>query len=151
MSTSVPSASHEGERGLSVINGRCRHDGGIALIPTEDGVLRLVGFMGYSLDLWSLEAIGPDGVAMWTQLTEIELDTLLPDDDSMDSSCMTGFAKAPDSNVIFVNTDVGVFMIGLESHSARKVCEPDGDCYEYSCIFPYMSFFTPDFGRGGLL
>uniref|UniRef100_A0A0A9FX86 Uncharacterized protein n=1 Tax=Arundo donax TaxID=35708 RepID=A0A0A9FX86_ARUDO len=111
---------------------------GIALILTEDGGLRFVGLNDGSLDLWSLERMGADGVVGWTHL--MELDTQLSIDDSSCSTYLIGSTKGPDSDVVFVSTNVGIFMIELESQKVRKVCERG--CGRYP-IFPYMGFFTP--------
>ncbi|KAL6594623.1 hypothetical protein ACP70R_048361 [Stipagrostis hirtigluma subsp. patula] len=139
--------SVRGERGFLAICGPYmqKYEDGIALIPMEDGGLRLAGYQVYSLDLWSLQATDAYGVASWTRLAVIDFDTLLPDDDdSIGPSYMIGFAKTPDSNVVFVSTDDGIYMIGLESDSVKKVSERVSGCSDNSPIFPYMSFFTPD-------
>ncbi|KAL6864743.1 hypothetical protein ACP4OV_015894 [Aristida adscensionis] len=119
-------------------------NGDFALVSMEDGGLIMVGLCGYSLNLWSLDAIDPDGFAMLTHPGVIKLGPLLPDADSMFLPVLVGFAEAPDSNFIFLNTHVGVFMIGLESLSVRKVCDRGTGDSAYDPILPYMSFFTPD-------
>ncbi|KAL6864741.1 hypothetical protein ACP4OV_015892 [Aristida adscensionis] len=123
---------------------------GVVLIPMEDGGLGVAGLSDFSINLWSLEAIDPDGVAVWRHLTVIELGSLLPDADSKISPYLIGFAKPPDSNFIFVSTNAGVFMIELQSQFARKVCERDTSDMDFSPIFPLMSFFTPDRSIGRL-
>ncbi|KAL6594624.1 hypothetical protein ACP70R_048362 [Stipagrostis hirtigluma subsp. patula] len=144
--------SVRGEGGFSAIGGPYTHqyEHGIALIPMEDGGMRLAGYDSYSLELWSLQAMGAYGVATWTRLAVIDFDMLLPDDDSIGPSYMIGLAKTPDSNVVFVSTDAGIYMIGLESDSVKKVCERVSGCSDNSPIFPYMSFFTPDHAVGRL-
>ncbi|KAL6594627.1 hypothetical protein ACP70R_048365 [Stipagrostis hirtigluma subsp. patula] len=131
-----------GERGLSAIDGPRSYHDGVALIPNETSGLGLAGLGDYSLHLWSLETVRPNGVAMWSRFMLIELDTLLPDAHPMYPSFLIGFAKAPGSDVIFVSTAVGVFMVGLDSHTVKKVCERGSGCTESHTIFPYMSFFT---------
>lgn len=53
---------------------------------------------------------------------------------------LIGIAKGRTSDIIFVTTDVGVFMIELKSERATKVYDRDDTSLN---IFPYMSFCTP--------
>ena len=54
-----------------------------------------------------------------------------------DGAYVVGFAEGVD--VIFVNTDVGLFTMELKSGRVRKVDEPG----VYYSVLPYMSFYTP--------
>ncbi|KAL6594626.1 hypothetical protein ACP70R_048364 [Stipagrostis hirtigluma subsp. patula] len=111
-----------------------------ALVAVDGGVTFAV-LMDHRLHLWSLETMDPDGVAGWSQLRVIQLETLLPAiADPESSPRLVGFAKEADSDVIFVGTKFGLFAVGLTSHWIRKVC--DGAIEDWT-IFPYMSFFTP--------
>ncbi|KAL6864745.1 hypothetical protein ACP4OV_015896 [Aristida adscensionis] len=146
-----------GERGLSLIDAPEGDDESLnyvrsaVLMPMEDGGLRFAGLIPHSfnLHLWSLETIGQDGVARWTHLRAIKLDTLLPND--VRPLCLVGSEGVPDSDVVLVSTDDGVFMVGLESHSVRKVRKRGVDEVTYCPILPYMSFFTPDRAVGKMI
>ncbi|KAG0541508.1 hypothetical protein BDA96_02G022600 [Sorghum bicolor] len=80
--------------------------------------------------------------AEWVQCRVIDLDKIMPMAMPSDShgAYVVGFAEGLD--VIFIQSDAGLFTFGLKSGLVKKVGEP-GVCYS---ILPYMSFYTPDRG-----
>jgi hypothetical protein len=77
--------------------------------------------------------------AEWVQCRVIDLDKIMPMAMPSDShgAYVVGFAEGLD--VIFIQTDAGLFTFGLKSGLVKKVGKP-GVCYS---ILPYMSFYTP--------
>ncbi|CAL5078094.1 unnamed protein product [Urochloa decumbens] len=109
------------------------NDGGIALMPMEDGLLGLAYVLHSKLCLWSRN---PEEVAGWVEFRTIELEALIPFKSSF-SIKVVGSAEG--IGIIFVTTDVGVFTIELKSGQVRKV----GKHWECFTVFPFMSFYTP--------
>ncbi|KAL6647782.1 hypothetical protein ACP70R_015219 [Stipagrostis hirtigluma subsp. patula] len=121
-------------RDLSLIAVPFDYDDDIIVTPMEDGEL---GFACLNrqhrciLSLWSFVWF-----AGWVVLRVIDLEMLLSIDKYM-TPYLSGFAE--DANVIFVNTDDGVFTIELESLQTRKIDVRD----KSSPVFPYTSFYIP--------
>ncbi|RCV09336.1 hypothetical protein SETIT_2G019300v2 [Setaria italica] len=123
---------------LSVIDPPAMYDKGIYLVPTEDNLLGIAGISGSSLYLWSRKA-NAEGVEGWVQCRVLELRTLLPvGNNPFTKAVVIGFAES--TRVMFMFTDVGIFIIELNSGLAKKISEPE----IYYPIVPFMSFYTPD-------
>uniref|UniRef100_A0ACD6A915 Uncharacterized protein n=1 Tax=Avena sativa TaxID=4498 RepID=A0ACD6A915_AVESA len=98
-----------------------------------------------NLTLWSMET-GSEGAMGWEKRWVIDLQTLLPDGALLirllereiscsSSTVVSGFAEG--TQVIFVSTFVGCYMVDLKSGRARKVSS-------YSeTLYPYTSFYIP--------
>ncbi|CAM0877577.1 unnamed protein product [Alopecurus aequalis] len=90
------------------------------------------------LYLWSMQLSGGTR-ASWVLSREIYYQNMLPNDAIVNYVHVVGFAEG--ANAIFVRTDVGLFMIELQSEQARKVCNvrvrPCGN------LFPVVGFYTP--------
>ncbi|WVZ61621.1 hypothetical protein U9M48_011469 [Paspalum notatum var. saurae] len=115
-----------------------------ALVTMKDGGLGVAQLdESATLSLWSLGVI-PDGdVGMaWTQIRVIELDKLLPAKAHSIWPAFVGFTH--DVGVFFLGTDDGLFTFDLLSGEVRKVCEEACGRYGIGCVFPYMSFYTPE-------
>ncbi|TVU40916.1 hypothetical protein EJB05_14401, partial [Eragrostis curvula] len=108
----------------------------VTLMVTDDSSLGFIGTKGFNLYLWSRK-VDEEGVAEWVQCRVIDLDAVIPVNCLSKVACVAGFAEGVD--VIFVSTEVGLFMIQLKSGRAVKVGEAGG----YYSILPYMSFYTP--------
>ncbi|KAK3124327.1 hypothetical protein QOZ80_7BG0585050 [Eleusine coracana subsp. coracana] len=125
---------------LSIIDMPKEHD---CLMTTamisEGGGLGLASIDGYSLLLWSRQAV-TDGSEDWVHHRVIDLKTVLPIRGLRTIAHLAGVTEG--ANTIFVNTYVGIFAIELSSGQVRKVGER-----EHYTIVPYMSFYTPDFAR----
>ncbi|RCV09339.1 hypothetical protein SETIT_2G019600v2 [Setaria italica] len=92
-----------------------------------------------SLHLWSRK-LDPKGSAGWVQCRVIDLEKLFPINNPRSQPRVIGFAEG--LGVIFLWTDVGVFMMELKSGRKRKV----GESRVIGTIIPFMSFYTPDCG-----
>ncbi|KAL6647863.1 hypothetical protein ACP70R_015300 [Stipagrostis hirtigluma subsp. patula] len=119
------------------------YDDGIAIMPAEDGNLGFAGLECGTLCMWRT-AIGPNGDAEWEEHKTIDLETLLPEGNHTRLPYFIGFADVDGANIIYVNTEDGLFTIELNSLSMTKVCEN----YESHTVFPFMSFYTPAFASG---
>ena len=82
----------------------------------------------------------PKGDAGWVPRRVIKIQKLFPNNNPRYRRSVIGFADGV--GVIFVKTDVGIFMMELKSgrkRKVRKVSEPDDCCG----VIPFMSFYTP--------
>ncbi|XP_044985482.1 uncharacterized protein LOC123452824 [Hordeum vulgare subsp. vulgare] len=124
------------------------------LMTAEDGGLGFAAMVDVTnLTLWSRET-GPEaeGAAGWAKLRVIDLKALLPHgvlsirtpEDGIRS--ITKVIPAPEygiagiaegTQVIFVSTCIGSYMVDLKSRQVRKVSRLG------KIIFPYMSFYLP--------
>ncbi|CAM0145193.1 unnamed protein product [Urochloa decumbens] len=115
-----------------------------AAVLCADDLLGIARVKGSSLYLWSRK-VNAQGVEGWVQCRAIDLRTLLPaDDNPFVVAFVIGFAESTRS--IFISTDVGIFVIELNSGRVRKVSEPG----IYYPVVPFMSFYTPDCACGKL-
>ncbi|CAN6170682.1 unnamed protein product [Urochloa humidicola] len=129
-----------GEHVLSVIKPLPLLAGNMALVTAASGGLGAAGVKGYSLHLWSWQ-IEPDSIGEWVPGRVIELDMMISIGigDPKTKLNLVGFAEGADS--IFVNANDGVFTVELKSGTVRKIIGKRGN---FSSIFPFMSFYTPD-------
>ncbi|KAL6619383.1 hypothetical protein ACP70R_034522 [Stipagrostis hirtigluma subsp. patula] len=111
---------------------------------TEDGGLGLVILSEHRIQIWGSKAIS-DGAVRWALKKTIELDKLLSLTPSMETRSPVMLGVDEDSNVIFLWTTIGVFVIHVESVQFTKLPED-------SCIrgyFPYKSFYSAGLGIDG--
>ncbi|XP_066336818.1 uncharacterized protein [Miscanthus floridulus] len=129
-----------GNNSVSMMDPPDLYNTGVLLMPTEEGSLGLAGIRGSRLYLWSRE-VDPKGDAGWVPRRVIKIQKLFPNNNPRYRRSVIGFADGV--GVIFVKTDVGIFMMELKSgrkRKVRKVSEPDDCCG----VIPFMSFYTPD-------
>jgi hypothetical protein len=112
------------------------HIGNLLIMPTEDSLLGLASIKGSRLCLRS-RIVNGDAAPRWVTYRVIDLQTVLPVTIPINQAKVIGFAEGV--NVIFVATDVGTFIIDLESERSRKVSE---HCINRPVI-PLMSYYTP--------
>jgi hypothetical protein len=112
------------------------HIGNLLIMPTEDSLLGLASIKGSRLCLRS-RIVNGDAAPRWVTYRVIDLHTVLPVTMPINQAKVIGFAEGV--NVIFVATDVGTFIIDLESERSRKVSE---HCINRPVI-PLMSYYTP--------
>ncbi|CAL5091684.1 unnamed protein product [Urochloa decumbens] len=91
------------------------------LMQNEDGSLGLASVRDSRLHLWS-RMVNQEGIAEWVQWRVIELEKILPVDKPLIKAKVIGFAEGVD--VLFMSTDVGVFMYELKSRRVRKISGP---------------------------
>ncbi|VAI38422.1 hypothetical protein VPH35_093320 [Triticum aestivum] len=122
-------------------------DGNGRLMTAEDGKLGFVAVVDVTdLTLWSMQT-GPEGATGWVKLRAIDLNRLLPNGALPVPTCEFGIRRwvrgmlvsgvAEGTQVIFVKTQVGSYMVDLKAGRARKVSRLGRK------IFPYMSFYIP--------
>jgi hypothetical protein len=106
------------------------------LMTTEDGGLSFAAVEdATNLTLWSMEN-GPEGTMGWAKLRVIDLKILLPAlsirrRSFSRATLVSGFVE--DTQIIFVSTYVGCYMVDLKSGRTRNVS------YRYSKnILPYI-------------
>ncbi|KAL6647773.1 hypothetical protein ACP70R_015210 [Stipagrostis hirtigluma subsp. patula] len=117
--------------------------GSSILIQDEGGVLGLANSFLSEVFLW-WRVKGSEGTWAWTKPRGIGLMTLLPAHAISRRPNLVGFVEG--LGVLFVRTDVGVFIIELKSRHTWKVS--DGvSCHN---VLPFMSFYTPDYAIGNL-
>lgn len=134
-------------------------DGKGRLMTAEDGGLGFAAMVDVTnLTLWSMQT-GREGSMGWAKLRVIDLTTLLPDealsvpapeyviggipmlhpDGSISillpEDGISGIAEG--TQIIFVSTCAGTYMVDLKSGRVRKVSDP------FRKVFPYMRFYIP--------
>ncbi|KAM0924558.1 hypothetical protein ACQ4PT_004548 [Festuca glaucescens] len=111
------------------------------LMTAEDGGLGFAAVVDVRiLTLWSMET-GPEGAVGWARFRLINLEILLPDGALLTPtheygiSFVSGFAEG--TQVMFVSTYVGCYMVDLKSGRVRMVsCSREN-------ILPYTRFYFP--------
>ncbi|OEL22721.1 hypothetical protein BAE44_0016260 [Dichanthelium oligosanthes] len=123
--------------GLSAIDApeACECDQMGIVRAAEDGELGFATVEGNNLHLWSW-LTGDGNSGEWTLRRVIQLQSLLPSNPSMPPKVI-GFAEGRDT--IFLETDIAVFTLEINSEKMRKVGEAGG----YYNVLPYMSFCAP--------
>jgi hypothetical protein len=117
-----------------------------ALVTAEDGGLGLAHLDKFNLNMWSYD----DVVAEWTHHRVIDLSKFLPVGDPTISPQVAGSVEG--TRTIFVVTDLGTYMIDLNSLPSRKegdhllplsqkICSIVGKGVTFH-IFLYLSFFN---------
>ncbi|KAK1643275.1 hypothetical protein QYE76_061080 [Lolium multiflorum] len=111
------------------------------LMSLEDGELGFAAVVDVRvLTLWSMQT-GPEGALGWVKFRLINLEMLLPDGALLTPtheygiSSVSGFAEG--TQVMFVSTYVGCYMVDLKSGRVRMV-----SCFREN-ILPYMRFNFP--------
>ncbi|EMS48428.1 hypothetical protein TRIUR3_17147 [Triticum urartu] len=107
-------------------------------MPTEDGLLGLVGVDGLNLHLWSLMA-SIDGLVTWTHQRVIDFKQFLAPE--VVATCIYGVEAigfAEDAGVIFIYVHPSVYMIHLKSMRIEEVSEKG----TYGIVIPYTSFYA---------
>ncbi|XP_037438724.1 uncharacterized protein LOC119306656 [Triticum dicoccoides] len=111
----------------------------INLMLAEDGGLGVSEGLVQHLKLWS-RVVGDGADDRWVLSRVINLKILLPNDALVDAtSSVQVLGYAEEANVIFVNTDAGLFSIELQSERASRVCDDHDVCN----LIPVVSFYTP--------
>jgi hypothetical protein len=112
-------------------------------MTAEDGGLGFAALVDTAnLAMWSRET-GPEGTVGWAKLRVINLRRLLPDGVFLlptleYNTFITSLSAVEGTQVIFVSTYIGCYMVDLKSGRARKV-----SCVDYQEIVPYMRFYIP--------
>ncbi|XBH73594.1 hypothetical protein VPH35_100677 [Triticum aestivum] len=108
------------------------------LMTTQDGRLGFAVVVDVTnLTLWSMET-GPEAAMGWAKLRVIDLKTLLPSkalSTPVPEYGINGIAEG--TQVIFMNTCLGSYMVDLKSGRVRKVCGRTQN------ITPYQRFYIP--------
>jgi hypothetical protein len=107
----------------------------VVLMSTEDGLLGLASTRASTLYLWS-RMVNGEGVAGWVQCRVVELPKVSPVTAAIRSAKAIGFAEGV--NVIFVSTNVGTFIINLNTRLAKKVSRAIDNL-----VIPFTGFKTP--------
>ncbi|XP_039838692.1 putative F-box protein At3g16210 [Panicum virgatum] len=117
---------------------------GLQALRTEDNKLGLATISELGIQLWGRET-NLDGVGRWVPLKTVELDKLRSISPSMriQPSTILGFDE--DNNAFFICTNIGLYMIQLESLQFTRLF--DGDMF--TAYYPYTSFYTAGLGIGG--
>ncbi|CAL5091792.1 unnamed protein product [Urochloa decumbens] len=128
------------EQELSVIKAPPVIAGNMALVTAEGSGLGAAGVKGYSLHLWSWQ-IGADSIGEWVPDRVIELGKMISIGigDPTTKLNVIGFAEGAGS--IFINANDSIFIVEVKSGTVRKTIGKRGD---FSSIFPFVSFYTPD-------
>lgn len=113
----------------------------IWVMPVEGGVL---GYLFHSInrkiELWKRSA-DPDDGAGWVLERSFELDEFLPRS-SHEGSHVEIVGIAEDSNVFYLQTKTGVYMVYLESMQCKKVSEMT----DIKACHSLTSVYTTDLG-----
>ncbi|OEL13353.1 hypothetical protein BAE44_0025628 [Dichanthelium oligosanthes] len=137
-----------GGQSLSVIqkpdDAHVTNNSGIQALRTEDSKLGLATLSKLGIQLWERET-NSDGVGRWVPLKTVQLDKLLSINPSMRIQPATILGFDEDNNAFFICTNIGVYMIQLESLQFTRLF--DGDCF--TAYYPYTSFYTAGLCIGG--
>jgi hypothetical protein len=135
-----------GTRRLSMLEKPAAGDKG-ALVVAEDGVLGFAAMVDdTNLAMWSRDTARPEGAAVgWAKLRVINLKRLLPYGALFAPTLLSAISRrtllsgvVEGSQVVFVSTLRGCYMLDLKSGGARMV-----SCAYYEKIFPYTRFYIP--------
>ncbi|RCV43393.1 hypothetical protein SETIT_9G290800v2 [Setaria italica] len=112
----------------------------IHLMPAEDGGIGFAGVNLSSLHFWSRKTDN-EGAAGWALIRIIDM-AMLPIShklagDMLLWSSVAGFAD--DSDVLFLHSEAGVFMINLRSKQLKEVPQASDNAIY---IYPYTSFYS---------
>ncbi|CAL5078643.1 unnamed protein product [Urochloa decumbens] len=120
-------------------------DGQMGIVmAAEDGGLGFANIEGDDLQLWSW--LTSDGSTVgWKLCRVIKLQSLLPYRNHWLSNKVIGFAEGTD--IIFVDTEAGIFTLNIKLEKTRKVSERG----YYHAVLPYMSFCAPVISATGYL
>ncbi|CAL4907706.1 unnamed protein product [Urochloa decumbens] len=129
---------------LSVIQKPDTNDPGLQALRTEDNKLGLATLSKQGIQLWQRET-NSDGVGRWVPLKTIELDKLRAISPSMRICPATILGFDEDNNAFFICTNMGLYMIQLESLQFTRLL--DGD--PFTAYYPYTSFYGAGLGVGG--
>ncbi|CAM0905964.1 unnamed protein product [Alopecurus aequalis] len=102
------------------------------LIGMEDGSLGFAHLDRLTLNLWSRK-MGSDGTMAWTQHRVVNLKEPLP----IQNLKLIGSVEG--SDIIFMNTDLGIYEISLKSLEWKKIWKREN----FRALVPYMSFYDP--------
>ncbi|CAN6351288.1 unnamed protein product [Urochloa humidicola] len=129
---------------LSVIQKPDTNDSGLQALRTEDNKLGLATLSKQGIQLWERET-NSDGVGRWVPLKTIERDKLRAISPSMRIGPATILGFDEDNNAFFICTNMGIYMIQLESLQFTRLLEGDW----FTAYYPYTSFYTAGLGIGG--
>ncbi|WVZ61626.1 hypothetical protein U9M48_011474 [Paspalum notatum var. saurae] len=119
----------------------------VVLTTTGDGQLGFARVEDTKLCLWLVET-HPEGGAVLSLVRSIELETVLPVIVPLIHDCSLSFAHGDGVGVIYFGTSAAWFSIDLKSNQVREQERRDG---QLSILIPYMSFYTPDLHRYGVV
>ncbi|CAN6342299.1 unnamed protein product [Urochloa humidicola] len=117
---------------------------GLQVLRMEDNKLGLATLSKLGIQLWERDT-NSDSVGRWVRLKTIELDKLLAVSPSIRICPATILGFDEDNNAFFVATDMGFYMIQLESLQFTKLFNGD----RLTAHYPYTSFYTAGLGIGG--
>ncbi|KAK8457973.1 hypothetical protein SEVIR_3G278200v4 [Setaria viridis] len=113
------------------------NNSGLQALRTQDNKLGLATVSKLGIQLWERKT-NSDGFGRWVPLKTVELDKLLSISPSIRIRSATILGFDEDSNAFFICTNMGIYMIQLESLQFTKLF--DGDCF--TAYYPYTSFYT---------
>ncbi|XP_021310168.1 uncharacterized protein LOC8059907 [Sorghum bicolor] len=115
-----------------------------SLITMDDGSsLGFVVIEDSTLHLWARK-VNLDGSMAWVQDRVVLLNNLVPIIPTAHTHGLVnviGFAEGVD--ILLLGEDASGYMFDLKSGQFKKLSNPE---YHYYDVFPYLSFFIPDFG-----
>ncbi|XP_037461742.1 uncharacterized protein LOC119332689 [Triticum dicoccoides] len=106
------------------------------LMAMKDGSLGFAHLDRLILYVWSRK-IDSDGGASWARGTVVHLKCLLPMEDPKSEPILIGSVEGGD--IIFVNTDLGVYQIDLKTLECKELMKGRN----FYSLIPYMSFYNP--------
>ncbi|CAL5006409.1 unnamed protein product [Urochloa decumbens] len=118
-----------------------RTDCQFLITPADDGGINFLCLSDFIAQVWKWNASCDVG-AGWMLGSKVDLNNLL----SLESRVVTRHPQilgmAEDDNTMFLSTNVGVFMLHLESMKFKKLSIGLRHCtYHYTC-YPFTSFYT---------
>lgn len=122
------------------------------LLPAEDGRLGFLFLSGFTAQFWNRRIDsgrggggGASSSSSWVLGRTVELDKILPLNSAPKGLILMVLGVAEDSNLAFLLTPLGVFMVQLESFQVLRQVETN----VITCYFPFESVCTPETSIGG--
>jgi len=114
-----------------------KSNSGLQALRTEDNKLGLATISELGIQLWGRET-NSYGVGRWAPLKTVEPDKLRSISPSMRIRPATILGFDEDNNAFCICTNIGLYMIQLESLQFTRLF--DGDMF--TAYYPYTSFYT---------
>ncbi|CAO2206690.1 unnamed protein product [Urochloa humidicola] len=121
-------------------NPRSRAYSQFSITPADGGGLNLLYLSGFSAQVWNWKA-DYDGGAEWMLGSSFDLNNLLSLKAGVDTRAPELLGMAEDDNTVFLLTNIGVFMLHLESMKFKKL--PIMISGNFGIHYPFRSFYSP--------
>ncbi|CAL5002235.1 unnamed protein product [Urochloa decumbens] len=117
----------------------CRNECRFLITPADGGGLSFLYLSGFSAQVWKWKA-SCNGGAGWMLVRNVDLNNLLSPKAGVNTRAPEIMGMAEDDNTMFLSTNVGDFVLHLESMQFKKFSVIMSDCYGIN--YPFRSFYS---------